>query len=218
MNSNENEETIETPAKNSDYPDRGIPIINIDSEEYSKYIINKARVDFGNNRIVQQHVKIVQYDSTLRMVAVDLYVNGFEYNIPSSIVNNGRMYVRWGKPDHTFYNAYVAGINSEANVAYFEINEQMTVFAGPFAPILVLTYEESQAGSSPIPIDIEKNPVQNGDIESMAEYPYIEEEIRALNARVDDLEDESFIHYGHDEGEHKEGVIWLEPINEEPIE
>lgn len=193
-------------------------IQTIDIRDYPNHIINNARVDFGNNRIVQNHIKIVQYDRRLRIIAVELFVNGFEYILSPAIRESGNMQIRWGNPDRTFFIDNVMGCNAEGNTIYFEVNEQMTVYAGPNAPILELLYDEKKAGSSPIPIDIEKNPVQNGDVESMAEYPYIEEELEELKARVDDLEDESFIHYGHDEGEHKEGVIWLEPMNEEPIE
>ena len=63
----------------SDYPEHGFPEIDITDPEYANCIINNARVDFGNNRIVQEHIKIVQYDENLRIVAVELYINGFEY-------------------------------------------------------------------------------------------------------------------------------------------
>ena len=41
------------------------------------------------------------------------------------------------------------------------VDKRMTYYAGPHAPILILIYDQNhityKAGSSPIPIDIEKN-------------------------------------------------------------
>lgn len=210
-------------TENNSYPEHGIPLIDITDPKYADCIINNARVDFGNNRIVQEHIKIVQYDKNARIIAVGLYCNGFEYILPDYIVENGRAQIRWGNPDHTFIDDLVLGCDkNEKNVIYFEVDERMTYYAGPHAPILVLIYSKKdpdtgedivyQVGSSPIPIDIEKNPIQNGDIESMPEYPYIETEMELLKQRMDELESNT-IHYGDDEPERIEGMIWLYPVN-----
>ena len=110
----------------SDYPEHGIPEIDITDPEYANCIINNARVDFGNNRIVQEHIKIVQYDENLRIVVVELYVNGFEYIIPDYIFQNGRMQIRWGNPDHTFIDDLVLGFDRERNTVYFMVDKRMT--------------------------------------------------------------------------------------------
>jgi hypothetical protein len=41
----------------SDYPEHGIPEIDITDPEYANCITNNARVDFGNNRIDKNILK-----------------------------------------------------------------------------------------------------------------------------------------------------------------
>ena len=60
-------------------------------------------------------------------------------------------------------------------VVYFEVDEQMSFLHGPVNPILELSFVDGgkvtqRAGSSSIAIEIERNPIQESDIQSTSEY------------------------------------------------
>jgi hypothetical protein len=59
----------------------------------------------------------------LRIVAVELYVNGFEYIIPDYIFQNGRMQIRWANPDHTFIDDLVVVTMKEIQYILWSIKE-----------------------------------------------------------------------------------------------
>ena len=60
----------------------------------------------------------------MRIVAVELYVNGFEYIIPDYIFQNGRTQILWANPDHTFIDDLVLGFNHERNTVYFMVDKK----------------------------------------------------------------------------------------------
>ena len=92
------------------------------------------------------------------------------------------MNLRFSKPDKTFVYKAVLGCNKDRNTVYFDIDEQMSFLYGKVNPILELLLDDMRAGSSPIPIEIDRNPIQNEDLESSSEYPAI---VEAANKAVE---------------------------------
>ncbi len=131
----------------------------------SSQIVHETKVDFGR-RIIQKNIHVVQYDRSLPIVSVALFLNGKTYIIPE----NSTIRIRWGKPDNTFVIKEVLGCNSDKNVVYFDVDEQMTYYYGQYAPILEIEVDNKIAGSSPLFVEIDRNPVQETDIESAVKY------------------------------------------------
>lgn len=131
--------------------------ITIDSDR----IIHEARCDLIN-RNIPDIVKIVQYDQTLPIIAVGLFKAGVAYALPSGAACN----IRVKKPDgYVIYNPAL-GCNTARTVVYFEATNQMTVAAGEMHAIVEVVSGAKIAGTSPLRIRVEENPIQNDDIES----------------------------------------------------
>jgi len=114
---------------------------------------------------------VVQYDKQLPIVAVELYLSGNLYTLPATM----DVKIRFGeKKDKTFIYKNVLGCNEARTIVYFDVDEQMSYFSGSYNPTLELsvigTNPLEKAGSSAIPIVIDRNPVQETDIVSMNEY------------------------------------------------
>ena len=129
-------------------------------------IIHNTSVDF-QKRMVCNPIHIVQYDTGTPIVAVSLYSNNATYTLPEGVTANIRLKKRDGK---VVYNP-VLGCNAERNVLYFEVTYQMTVIPGLVRPILelVIDAEANVAASSSIEIEIDKNPIQQSNIDSSDE-------------------------------------------------
>ncbi|MCI6883106.1 MAG: hypothetical protein MR841_08695 [Lactobacillus johnsonii] len=139
--------------------------------------IHKTSVDFILRNCARE-IHIVQYDKSQPIVEVELYNCGLRYTLPANAVMN----LRFSKPDKTFVYKSVLGCNKDRNTVYFDIDEQMSFLYGKVNPILELLLDDTRAGSSPIPIEIDRNPIQNGDFESSSEYPAI---VEAANKAVE---------------------------------
>ena len=139
--------------------------------------IHKTSADFIL-RNCPREVHIVQYDKTQPIVEVELFNNGKRYSLPENAVMN----LRFSKPDRTFVYKAVLGCNKDRNIVYFDIDQQMSFLYGKVNPILELVLDDMIAGTSPIPIEIDRNPIQNGDLESSSEYPAI---VEAANKAVE---------------------------------
>lgn len=150
-------------------------------------IVHETKVDF-NQRCLQKTIHIMQYDKSLPIISVKLFSNGEPYVLPES----AELRVRWGKRDRTFVYKEVLGCDETRQIAYFDVDEQMSYFDGPCNPILELTINGKIAGSSYIPFNIDRNPIQNTDIESHSEYPEVVEvieDVRELKQNVSDIKD-----------------------------
>lgn len=128
-------------------------------------IVHTTSVDFGK-RIILQPVHIVQYDEVLPILAVNLRLNGTQYVIPE----NAEVNIRLGKKDGTFVYNPALGCDIERHTVYFEITQQMTSFKGRVTPIVEIVVGSGVAGSSSIILEIDRNPIQEGDVESTDEY------------------------------------------------
>lgn len=144
--------------------------MGIPSEIYtpSTYkIVHNTSVDF-RSRSVNQPVHLVQYDDTLPIIAVKLYADGSSFSVNPG--DNTELELRFGKLDNTFSIIKTLGLDNSKTIAYFEISPQMTLYHGDYYPVLSLTYDKTVAASSPIHFIIDRNPVQNGMIESSNEF------------------------------------------------
>lgn len=133
-------------------------------------IIHKAKVDFSQRCMQQKTIHIVQYDKSLPVIAVELFLNGSTYMLPA----NADVKIRWSKRDKTFVYKNVLGCDENRQIVYFDVDEQMTFFNGPCNPILEVIISGNKAGSSSMPFEIDRNPIQVGDIESHSIYPELE--------------------------------------------
>ena len=128
-------------------------------------IVHLTTVDF-NKRILPRPIHIVQYDDSIPILAVSLYLDGNQYTIP----NSAEMNIRFGKKDGTFVYNPALGCSPDRHTVYFEVTQQMTTNRGIFNPIVEMVVDGNIAGSSCIDIEIDRNPIQETDIESNTEF------------------------------------------------
>ena len=133
-------------------------------------ILHKTSVDFAS-REIKKPIHLVQYDKELPIIEVSLYLNKEPYVIPDDF----DVKMRWNKNDRTFSYKNVLGCDVTRTKVYFDVDEQMTYFHGKCDPIIELYFpmengEYDKAGSSSIPVIIDRNPIQETDIESFKKY------------------------------------------------
>ena len=129
-------------------------------------IVHTTGVDFNNRSKFFRPVYVVQYDDQMPVLAISLYNNGEEYVLPSSADAT----IRVGKPGRKFVEREALGCSQDRKILYFEITLQMVTDWGKLYPIITITVNGAVAGSSPILLVVEKNPIQEGDIESTTDF------------------------------------------------
>lgn len=140
-------------------------------------IVHYTQVDISSWHCIVPPIHVVQYDNKIPIVAVKLRNNGASYIIDASSME---AWIRWKKPDGTFVRKQALGCDATQNTLYFEITQQMVMHYGTVKPVVELVIpavsngEPSVACSSSFSVIIDKNPIQNGDIESTTVYedPY----------------------------------------------
>lgn len=118
---------------------------------------------------VTQPLRLVQYDETLPVAAVQLTYQSQPYIPPTGAELN----VRMGKPDGTTVYNPCLGVDANG-VVYFAFTLQMTIVAGTGT----LTVEITDSGvknSAPIIAEIRPNPVPEGAIASTDEFLTLQE-------------------------------------------
>lgn len=145
-------------------------------------VVHETKVDF-RQRNTMEPIHVVQYDNTLPVIACKLFQGGYSYTLPEG----AECEVRWGKKDHTFVYKPVLGCNAARNTVYFDVDQQMSYFYGLHTPILELKINGKTAGSSYIQVMIDKNPIQEGDIESHCEYYDFDKAVEEVEAAVDEV-------------------------------
>lgn len=118
---------------------------------------------------VTQPLRLVQYDETLPVAAVQLTYQNQPYTPPTGAELN----VRMGKPDGTTVYNPCLGMDS-SGIVYFAFTQQMTIVAGTGT----LTVEITGSGvknSAPIIAEIRPNPVPEGAIASTDEFLTLQE-------------------------------------------
>lgn len=132
----------------------------------STKIVHWTSVDMSGRDIVPRPVHLVQYDKRMPILAVKMYKDGQVYEIPDTATVN----IRLGKKDRTFVYNPALGVDSSKTVVYFEITQQMVVLYGNVMPIVEIEIGNQVAGSGPIHIVVDPNPIQEDMIESTVEF------------------------------------------------
>ena len=135
----------------------------------SSKVVHSTKVDFIT-RPMTNPIHLVQYDDTLPIIEVTLYSNGQLYTIPSTADVN----VRFGKGDGTMVYNPVLGWDSNRHIVYIEVTQQMTAVKGTFNPVVEIIYDDGVVNSGYLNVIIDRNPIQEGDIESTDEYRTIQ--------------------------------------------
>lgn len=138
-------------------------------------LIKATRADFDRRDVVQP-VHLVQYDDTLPVLAVALYKGGQPWTLPTGADVNLRMDKKDG---HYVYNPAL-GVSSDRATVYLAVTAQMTTGFGTFAPVVEVLAGGGVAGMAALRLEIDRNPVQEGMIESADEY----KTVQALAAEV----------------------------------
>ena len=138
-------------------------------------LIKATRADFDRRDVVQP-VHLVQYDDTLPVLAVALYKGGQPLTLPTGADVNLRMDKKDG---HYVYNPAL-GVSSDRATVYLAVTAQMTTGYGTFAPVVEVLAGGGVAGMAALRLEIDRNPVQDGMIESTDEY----KTVQALAAEV----------------------------------
>lgn len=167
------------------------PVQEITVADLGNAIIHKTSIDF-TLRPCSSEIHLVQYDNSLPVVEVKLYVDGEPYIIPENAAIN----IRVGKNDGTFVYEPVLGCNEARDTVYFKISYQMSVRQGRIGPVLEIIVKEGTetkvANSSQIPFVIDKNPIQDSDVESQIDFPILYElqaEVADHEERIQNLEE-----------------------------
>lgn len=138
-------------------------------------LIKATRADFDRRDVVQP-VHLVQYDDTLPVLAVALYKGGQPWTLPTGADVNLRMDKKDG---HYVYNPAL-GVSSDRATVYLAVTAQMTTGYGTFAPVVEVLAGGGVAGMAALRLEIDRNPVQEGMLESTDEY----KTVQALAAEV----------------------------------
>lgn len=144
-------------------------------------LIKATRADFDRRDVVQP-VHLVQYDDTLPVLAVALYKGGQPWTLPTDADVNLRMDKKDG---HYVYNPAL-GVSSDRSTVYMAVTAQMTTGYGTFAPVVEVLAGGGVAGMAALQLDIDRNPVQEGMLESTDEYKAVQKlaaEV-AANAKI----------------------------------
>lgn len=110
-------------------------------------------------------IHLVQFDKTIQILAVALYKGGTAYKLPEDAEAN----VRMGKRNNLYVYNPVLGCNEGRTLVYVAVTPQMTTQDGVFYPILEVLAGGGVAGTSPLQLVIQRNPVQEGDLEDTSE-------------------------------------------------
>lgn len=124
----------------------------------------KETTAFFNRSKIPPPVRLTQYDN-LPFIAVHLVEGDEDYTVPVGAAVN----IRMKKPDGTIVYNPAFGLSADRHTAYIETTTQMTVCPGHVSPILEVVVNSEQAGTAYLHFEIERNPVQEDDIESMDE-------------------------------------------------
>lgn len=149
-------------------------------EPLSTAHLKACTVDF-DSRPDKKAVNLVQYDQTIPVLCVSLKKGGTEYKVPSDADVNIRMDKRDG---YHVYNPAL-GVNAERAIAYFAVTPQMSTGWGDYYPIVEITVGGGVAGSAPIWLHFDRNPLPENAIISSDEYKTIQqllEDVKAVKA------------------------------------
>ena len=116
-------------------------------------------------------VHLVQYDTTVPIIAVALTANGQPYTVPAGAAVN----VRLAKPDGTYVYNPAYGLSDDSQTAYIAVTVQMTVCSGRLAPVIEVVIDGGVAATGFFILDIDPNPIPEDAIASTDEYQTIQQ-------------------------------------------
>ena len=131
-------------------------------------LIHETSVDFVL-RSVSREVHVVQYDNLLPIIKVNLFNDDERFEIP----NVARINVRLSKIDHTYVYKEITKCNPDRNAIYFDVDFQMTVLDSKITFVIELVLGSTVACSSPVSLIIDRNPIQQEDVESHSSFPIL---------------------------------------------
>lgn len=152
-------------------------------EPLSTAHLKSCTVDF-DSRPDKKAVNLVQYDQTIPVLCVSLKKGGTEYKVPSDADVNIRMDKRDG---YHVYNPAL-GVNAERTIAYFAVTPQMSTGWGDYYPIVEITVGGGVAGSAPIWLHFDRNPLPENAIISSDEYKTIQQLLKDVTSVKTDTE------------------------------
>lgn len=135
----------------------------------SSKIVHPVKVDFGMRGTISV-IHITQYDDQIPVVEVSLYHMGLPFTYDTATAN---FRIRFRKHDATFVYLEALGYNATTKTVYFPITRQMTVRYGRYMPVVEMIVNGEVAHTGPFSISIDRNPIQDGDIESNIEAPIL---------------------------------------------
>ena len=150
-------------------------------EPLSTAHLKLCTVDF-DSRPGKKAVNLVQYDQTIPVLCVSLKKGGTVYKVPSDADVNIRMDKRDG---YHVYNPAL-GVNAERTIAYFAVTPQMSTGWGDYYPIVEITVGGGIAGSAPVLLHFDRNPLPENAIISSDEYKTLEQIVADVNNAVAD--------------------------------
>ena len=116
-------------------------------------------------------VHLVQYDTTVPIIAVNLTANGQPYTVPSGAAVN----VRLAKPDGTYVYNPAYGLSANSQTVYIAVTVQMTACSGRLAPVIEVVIDGGVAATGFFILNIDPNPIPEDAIESTDEYQTIQQ-------------------------------------------
>ena len=116
-------------------------------------------------------VHLVQYDTTVPIIAVALTANGQPYTVPEGAAVN----VRLAKPDGTYVYDPAYGLSADSQTVYIAVTVQMTVCTGRLAPVVEVVIDGGVAATGFFVLDIDPNPIPEDAIESTDEFKTIQQ-------------------------------------------
>lgn len=132
--------------------------IDVYTPDASK-ILHTTGADFGDLRTLYKAIRVVQYDNSLPIIAVNLYLNGAEFVLS----NDYSCKIRFSTKNNNYVYKDILGCSEDRKTVYFEIDENMTIFDGTYPIVLELT-NNGVACSSYISLFIDKNPIQRSQM------------------------------------------------------
>lgn len=148
-------------------------------------IVHDVYVDFVKPYI-QKPIHIMQYDRSLPILAIHMLNDREPYVFPDNATGK----IRWHKPDNTFVYKDALGVSEDGTILYVEVDYQMTIWYGSYNQIIeVFIDENTVAGSSYLPIEIDRNPIQNKDVTSTTEWQQLEEAVNEATQAAQESKD-----------------------------
>lgn len=131
-------------------------------------VVQRITTDLAGGGI-SPHIKLVQYDTKLPIVAVHLQNGAAAYALPDGAAANVRMTKTDGKG---VYNP-VWGISADRRTVYVEITRQMTACSGNQAATLEIIAGDMLKNTPPFILEVAPNPLADETYISTDEYTSI---------------------------------------------